>query len=196
MAFVDGSLAKSAMDSSYYKAWERYNTMLIGWIMTSLERSVAKRVMYYSTSRDIWLNLEERFGQSCSTKLYHIQQDLAALTQGGTSIAEYYTKAIPLCDELDNINPLLTCSCNGCTYDIAKRNSKQLQNQRTINFLMHLDDHFFQIRSNILTGPALRVLSKGYRPGPHFINQKICVVGGLKASISKRPKIKFQAEKI
>ena len=54
--------------------------MLIGWIMTFLERSLVKSVMYYNTARDSWLNLEERFGQSSATQLYHVQQDLAALT--------------------------------------------------------------------------------------------------------------------
>ncbi|XP_057537607.1 uncharacterized protein LOC130815232 [Amaranthus tricolor] len=73
MAFVDGSLAKSATDSPDYKAWERCNTMHIGWIMTSLERSGAKSVMYYYTARDIWLNLEERSGQSSTTQLYHVE---------------------------------------------------------------------------------------------------------------------------
>lgn len=53
MAFVNGTLSKPAANSTDYKAWERCNTMIIGWIMTSLERSMAKCVMYYNTARDI-----------------------------------------------------------------------------------------------------------------------------------------------
>ncbi|XP_057520693.1 uncharacterized protein LOC130800967 [Amaranthus tricolor] len=120
LAFVDGSLPKLEDNSSDLKAWERCNTMVIGWILTSLERTVAKNVMYYNTTRDVWINLEDKFGQSSSTQLYHIQEDLASLTQSGSNIAEYYTKAKALWDELDNVDPLFICSCNGCKCDTAK----------------------------------------------------------------------------
>ena len=66
--------------------------MVIGWIMISLERTIAKSVMYYNTARDVWINLKDRFGQSSSTQLYHIKEDLASLTQSGSSItATYYS---------------------------------------------------------------------------------------------------------
>lgn len=163
MAFVDGTLTKPAASSPDFKAWERCNNMLIGWIMTSIERSLAKSVMYYTSARDIWLNLEERFGQSSATQLYHVQQDLAALTQGETTIAEYYTKAKALWDELDNIDPLTMCTFNGCSCDTTKRNLKQMQNQRLINFLMHLDERFSQARTNILVMESLPSHSQVYR---------------------------------
>ena len=131
--------------------------------MTSLERSVAKSVMYYNTARDIWLNLEERFGQSSSTQLYHVQQDPAALTQGGHSIVEYYVKAKALWNDIDNIDPLSICTCNGCLCDTTKRNLKQLQNHRIINFLMHLDEQFSQIRTNILIMDELPTHSQVYK---------------------------------
>ena len=51
MAFIDGSLEKPDTNSPDYKAWEKRNTMLIGWIMTSLECSVAHSVIYYNTAR-------------------------------------------------------------------------------------------------------------------------------------------------
>ena len=163
LAFVDGSLPKPEDNSSDLKAWERCNTMVIGWIMTSLERTVAKSVMYYNTARDVWINLEDRFGQSSSTQLYHIQEDLASLTQSGSNIAEYYTKAKALWDELDNVDPLFICSCNGCKCDTAKRNFKQQEDRRIINFLMKLDEHYSQIRTNILMMDELPNPSQIYR---------------------------------
>ena len=113
MRFVDESMPKPEANSTNVKAWERCNTMVIGWI-------------HYNTARDVWLNLEERFGHFSSTQLYHIQEDLASLPQSGSTIAEYYTKAKALWDELDNVDPLSFCSCNGCTCDTTKRNLKQM----------------------------------------------------------------------
>lgn len=137
--------------------------MVLGWIMTSLERTVTKSVMYYNTAMEIWLNLEDRFGQSTSTQLYHIHEDLASLTRSEMSIADYYTKAKALWDEQDNVDPLSFCICNGCTCDTTKTNLKQQQNRRIINFLMKLDDHYSQIRTNILMMDDLTNPSQIYR---------------------------------
>ena len=137
--------------------------MVISWNMTFLERRVAKSVMYYNTARDVWINLEDRFGQSSSTHLYHIQEDLASLTQSRSSIAEYFTKAKALWDELDNVDPLSIYSCNGCKCDTAKSNLKQQENRRIINFLMKLDEHYSQIRTNILMMEELPNPSQIYR---------------------------------
>ena len=106
--------------------------------------------MYYNTPRDVWINLEDRFGQSSPTQIYHIQEDLASLTQSESNIQEYYTKTKALWDELDNVDPLSMRSCNGCKYDTTKRNLKQQENRRIINFLMKLDENYSQIRTNIL----------------------------------------------
>lgn len=62
LSFVDGSLPKSADSSPDLKAWERCNTMVIGWLMTAVERCVARSIMYYNTAREIWTNLEDRVG--------------------------------------------------------------------------------------------------------------------------------------
>ncbi|XP_057545820.1 uncharacterized protein LOC130824819 [Amaranthus tricolor] len=150
MLFVDGSMPKPDNYLPDFKAWERCNNIVIGWIMTSLERSVAKSVIYFNTATDVWSNLGDRFGQSSSTQLYHIQDDLASLTQYGISIADYYTKAKALWNELDNVDSLSICCCNGCKCDTTKINLKQLQNRRITYFLIKLDDHFSQIETNIL----------------------------------------------
>ena len=51
--FVDGSLDKPAANSNEVKAWEHCNDMVIGWIIASLERSIARSVMYYVTEKDV-----------------------------------------------------------------------------------------------------------------------------------------------
>lgn len=62
--FINGSLNKPFINSSELKAWKRCNTMVIGWLKSSLDHSVAKSVMYHNDARDIWKNLEDRFSQT------------------------------------------------------------------------------------------------------------------------------------
>ena len=50
--------------------------MIIGWIIAFLERMTTNSIMYYKTTRDIWCNLEERFGKTSSAQLYLIKEEL------------------------------------------------------------------------------------------------------------------------
>ena len=54
MSFVDGSTPKPAIESTDFKCWERCNNMVIGWIIASLDRMVAKNIMYYNNAQEVW----------------------------------------------------------------------------------------------------------------------------------------------
>lgn len=67
--FVDGSLNQPATISSNFGIWNRCNDLVISWMHASIETSIARSVLYLKTSRDNWLDLEERFSVvRCSTK--------------------------------------------------------------------------------------------------------------------------------
>lgn len=62
MSFVDGTLPEPSSSSPDHKAWIRCNNMVIGWLIASMDRLIAKSIMYCGTAREIWSELEERFG--------------------------------------------------------------------------------------------------------------------------------------
>ncbi|XP_021753583.1 uncharacterized protein LOC110718953 [Chenopodium quinoa] len=92
LGFVDGSLIKPAVTSDLYLAWERCNNMIISWLLGVLEQDIARSVLYFSTTREIWLNLEERYGQSSCALLYSLQQALHEIKQDQDNILGFYTK--------------------------------------------------------------------------------------------------------
>ena len=93
LCFVDGTLDKPADDDTNKKAQERCNNMIIGWLIASLDRMLAKSVMFYSLTSEIWIDLEERFGTTNSTRIYSLHEELSKLSQeANMSIAEYFTK--------------------------------------------------------------------------------------------------------
>lgn len=46
--------------------------MVIGWLIASMDRLTANSVMYCSTIKEIWLDLDERFGQSSMAQRYFL----------------------------------------------------------------------------------------------------------------------------
>ncbi|CAO2834342.1 unnamed protein product [Amaranthus hypochondriacus] len=164
LSFVDGTVKKPSSDSSEFKCWERCNNMVIGWIIASLDRVLAKSVMYYNNAHEIWRDLEERFGKSSSAQLYSLQEELANLKQASNmTVADYFTRIKSLWDEIDHLDPLPMCTCNGCSCTLTKSFLKSQQNQRLIHFLMKLDEQFQQARINILMMKELPTVQTAYR---------------------------------
>lgn len=160
--FVDGSLDKPT-EVKTLKAWQRCNNMVTGWILRSLDAMTAKSVLHLMTAREIWKDLEERFGQSSTAQLYSIQQDLATISQENDDVGVFFTKMKVLWDELDNSNPLPCCECTGCTCNLTQKFLKIQQDQRLVQFLMKLKEGYQQVRTNILMMPQLPPLSQAYR---------------------------------
>ena len=67
--------------------------MVIGWIISSLERNIAKSIIYLKTVSSIWKDLDGRFGTPSSSHMYRLQEKLLNTTHDpGITIAEYFTK--------------------------------------------------------------------------------------------------------
>lgn len=164
VAFVDGTLPRPKSDESTQQAWDRCNNMVIGWLITSLDRMTAKSIMYYTTATNIWCNLEERFGKTSSAQLYSIKEELLHATQESVmNIAQFYTKMKALWDEIDNVSPPLTCTCGKCTCALATRVHKEKEDHRLLHFLMKVNEQYAQVRSTILMMTELPNPTLAYR---------------------------------
>lgn len=51
LSFVDGSLSEPVATDPNYKAWERVNNMVIGWLIAALEPKTDSSVMYKPQER-------------------------------------------------------------------------------------------------------------------------------------------------
>ncbi|XP_055806853.1 uncharacterized protein LOC129875577 [Solanum dulcamara] len=65
---------------------------------------ILNNVMSSKTAKELWDSLEQRFGKSNGSKLYHLQKELTSLIQENSDIAGYFTKLKRLWNELDGIN--------------------------------------------------------------------------------------------
>jgi LTR polyprotein gag-polypeptide-like protein len=139
LGFVDGSLSGPTSNSSA-RVWDRVDNIVMGCIIGVLEDSIANSILSFKTSKEIWDELEERYGQSSNVQMFSLQEELNALVQTlEMSISEFFTKIKTLWDEFDALNPIPSCSCTAaasCTCDVAKKVFKMQQNNKVFSFLM------------------------------------------------------------
>ncbi|KAF7836291.1 uncharacterized protein G2W53_011150 [Senna tora] len=102
------------------------------------------------TSRELWKELEERYGVKSGPKFYQLQQDLASLRQGGDSVTSYYNKIHRFWDEIHRLRPVPRCICGKCRCEFNKKLDALEADTRLVQFLMGLNQRFENIRSQIL----------------------------------------------
>ena len=67
--------------------------------------------LYTNTAKELWDEIGERFGEFNGPLIYQIQREIASISQGTMSVAQYYTKIKKAWDELNCLMPVPSCSC-------------------------------------------------------------------------------------
>ena len=73
---------------------------MISWHINSLTCDLHESVTYADTTREIWIDLKERFSQGNVPRIHELKRDLSLLLQGNLSVVQYYKKFKALWDEL------------------------------------------------------------------------------------------------
>lgn len=157
IGFIDGKCKQSDETDTDYEQWLRVDCMVRSWILNSIAKDIVEAFLYVNTAKGLWDELRERFGEYNGPMLYQIQREILTVTQGSTTIAQYYTRLKKLWDEMTCLTPVPECSCGS-----AKIMTETLDTNRLIQFLMDLNDAYDAIRGQILLLEPLPSVNKAY----------------------------------
>ncbi|KAL6213315.1 hypothetical protein ACLB2K_012762 [Fragaria x ananassa] len=155
--FVDGTLKRPTINAEERLQWDRCNTLVKTWLISAMSKNMSKSVIHCKEARGMWLELEDRFNQTNSVALFHIESSIHKCEQGSNSVTTFYTNLKGMWDEKDAL-----CSFPSCTCEAAAEIKTFMETQKTMKFLMGLNESFEQTRSNIIGMDPLPSLSKTY----------------------------------
>ncbi|XP_070005559.1 uncharacterized protein LOC142163098 [Nicotiana tabacum] len=133
-------------------------------ITNSLTRKIAESVMYLNTAREVWSDINERFGQSNGSKYIQIHREISSTSQGSSDITTYFTRMRALWDELNSAYVGPTCSCGALL--------KFIEDQHLFQFLSGLNESYSTAKSSIMLMSPLPSISKAYSLLQHDQSQK------------------------
>lgn len=111
------------------------------------------------TARDLWKDLEERFGHTSTTQQFSLEESLSELQhEKNEPISVFFTEIKTIWDEMNSIDPLPACTCAHCTYSLTQQLLRCQQTKRLLMFLMKLNDNFAMVRTNILMMEPLPII--------------------------------------
>ncbi|KAK4391455.1 hypothetical protein Sango_1923300 [Sesamum angolense] len=70
--FIDRSFSKPAAGSKHFEQWHIVDFMVTSWIWNSISKDIVEAFMYTSSSHELWLELQWRYGKSNGPMLYQI----------------------------------------------------------------------------------------------------------------------------
>ncbi|KAL2241041.1 UNVERIFIED_CONTAM: hypothetical protein Sindi_0745300 [Sesamum indicum] len=80
LGYIDGTQTKSMEDKEAIEQWQKNDYMVVSWILNSISKEIAEAFLYAESARDLWVELEMRFGESNGPLLYQIQREIASIS--------------------------------------------------------------------------------------------------------------------
>ncbi|KAK4408961.1 hypothetical protein Sango_0477100 [Sesamum angolense] len=158
LEFIDGKIPKPEKDSDEFGQWYRVDCMVRCWILNSMSKDIFESFVYANSARELWLELEGRFGQCSWLLLYQLQREIFTISQGNLSVLAYFTKIKRLWDELTCLMPIPNCTCGS-----TKAMEELTACNQLMQFLMGLNDVYDHVRTQILVMDPLPSVNKAYR---------------------------------
>lgn len=156
LGFVKGTVQRSTEDKAKADMWDTCNNMVISWLTSNVSPAIRQSIIYMTTSREIWLNLEQRFSVSNGSRKYKLNKELYDIKQNDMSVNDYYTALRTVWEELDSLNALPTIVAS--TPEIKKLLSEiELQKEKSnlFQYLNGLNEIYSAQRSQLLLNNPL-----------------------------------------
>lgn len=80
LGFVNGMVGALEPTFHDFKSWEHCNDLVIS--LYNLDDNIARSILFLMTSRTIWKDLEDRFGNACMQQISSPENKLAEMHQG------------------------------------------------------------------------------------------------------------------
>ncbi|ESQ37319.1 hypothetical protein EUTSA_v10003063mg [Eutrema salsugineum] len=150
LGFIDGVITEPE-GVKELKKWGIVNSMLVAWILNTIEPELRGSVSCAETAHQLWTDIRERFSVDNEPRIYELQAAFNSYKQEKQTVQDYYAKMKLMWDAIDEFEPLMECCCGGKSCKVIKALIEQRDKQRRRQFLMGLDaGRFGNVRSNIL----------------------------------------------
>ncbi|KAM1751879.1 hypothetical protein ACFX11_009942 [Malus domestica] len=122
-----------------------------------MSNEISGSVIHCKDARQMWLDLQDRFYHVNIVQLFHIENEIHDCVQSNMTVSSYFTKLKSLWDERDAL-----CSIPACRCEMKKEIASYVETQKTMKFLMGLNDSYATVRSNTILLEPLPTINKAY----------------------------------
>lgn len=140
------------------ESWLNVNSMIVGWVRTSIEPRVYSKVTFISDAHKLWENFKQRFAVGNKVRVHQLMEQLASCRHNGQSVIDYYGRLAKKWEEMQTYKPPPPCTCAA-----AQIYMKEREDEHVHQFIMGLDEsRFGNVASSIIEYDELPDIGKVY----------------------------------
>lgn len=146
VGYLTGAITPHLDTAPTYSTWEAENSIVMAWLINSMEPSIGRTYLFYKTAKEIWEAVQEIYSDLENTsQCYEIRSKIWNTRQGNLTVTEYYNSLMELWQEIDLFYEMGW----SCTTD-AEKYKKMLEKERIFDFLQGLNPDLDEVRGRLL----------------------------------------------
>lgn len=146
LGFLTGLVETPAVDDPRFSQWSSENSMVISWLINSMDPEIGKTYMFLPKASDIWEAVRDTYSDLENySQLFELNSKIWKMQQGSRSVTSYYNEMMALWQELD----LFETEAWNCSGD-AVMFRKQVERSRVFVFLAGLNRDLDTVRGRVL----------------------------------------------
>ena len=147
LGHLTGEVTQPASNDPSLKKWRSEDSLVIAWLINSMEPAIGKPHLFLPTAKDVWEAVRDCYSNlENSSQIFDLKTRLWQSKQGKRDITTYYNEMVTLWQELDQCYDDVWENSNDCA-----RHKKREENDRAYMFLTGLNQNLDEVRGRILS---------------------------------------------
>lgn len=105
IGYLTGETKEPAADDTTYPTWDAENSMVMTWLVNSMEEDISSNFMCYHTAKELWDNINQMYSNlGNQSQVYELTLKLEEIRQGEDTVTKYFNSLKRLWQDLDLFN--------------------------------------------------------------------------------------------
>ena len=146
IGYITGEVTAPATNDPNYAVWDAENSMIMTWLVNSMDDEIGPNYLCYPTVKDLWDNVSHMYSDlGNQSQVYEIQLKLGEIRQGSETVTRYFNTLKRLWQDLDMYSDYEWKSPDDCNH-----NKKMVEKDRVFKFLAGLSVEFDDVRGRLI----------------------------------------------
>ena len=131
IGYVHDTIKKPKETDPTFHIWDANNSIIIAWLVNSMEENIGENYMYYSTAKELWDTVNRAFSDLENlAQMFELRDKVRNLRQGDMDVIQYFNIFNKLWQEIGMFND--------CVWSFAKdseRYKKIVDKEQIFDFI-------------------------------------------------------------
>eukprot|EP00261_Vitis_vinifera_P032129 XP_019073372.1 PREDICTED: uncharacterized protein LOC104877926 [Vitis vinifera] len=134
MGYLTSEKKAPAVDDPNYAIWDVENSMVMTWLVNSMEEDISSNYMCSPTAQELWENVNQMYSDlGNQSQIFELTLKLGEIQQGEDNVTKYFNSLKRIWQDLDLFNTYEWKSAEN-----GLHHKKTMENNRIFKFLLAL----------------------------------------------------------